>query len=96
MILNSVLYNKIESNGIIIDLRTSSTYLKGHLDNSRNIPYEDLLVNYEKYLNKNSLYYLYCSRGVKSNYLATKLSSLGYKVYSIYGGYNYVKLMNSL
>ena len=68
-------------NMIIIDVSDKYTYSLGHLDNSINIPYEELINNYRKYLNKNDRYYLYCKSGKLSKRATLVLSSLGYKVY---------------
>ena len=64
----------------IIDVGDKYTYSLGHLDNSINIPYEELINNYRKYLNKNDRYYLYCKSGKLSRRAYSVLSSLGYKV----------------
>ena len=44
------------SMGMIIDLRDKSEYLKKHITGSINIPYNDLIFNHDKYLNKNNKY----------------------------------------
>ena len=66
---------------IIIDVSDKYTYNQGHLNNSINIPYDELINNYRKYLNKNDRYYLYCSSGKLSKRAVLVLSSLGYKVF---------------
>ncbi|MBR4178932.1 MAG: rhodanese-like domain-containing protein [Bacilli bacterium] len=65
----------------IIDVGDRYTYSLGHLDNSINIPYEELINNYRRYLNKNDSYYLYCKSGKLSKRATLVLSSLGYKVF---------------
>ena len=65
----------------IIDVSDRYTYSLGHLDNSINIPYEELINNYRRYLNKNDSYYLYCKSGKLSKRATLVLSSLGYKVF---------------
>ena len=63
----------------IIDVSDKYTYNLYHLNNSINIPYEELMNNYRKYLNKIDSYY--CKSGKLSKRAVLVLSSLGYKVY---------------
>ena len=65
---------------IIIDLQDRNEYNKHHINGSINIPYNELLNNYRKYLNKQDKYYLYCKSGKLSKRLSTILSYLGYNV----------------
>ena len=65
----------------IIDVSDKYTYNNNHLSNSINIPYDELINNYRKYLNKNDSYYLYCKSGKLSKRAVMILSSIGYKVY---------------
>ena len=51
------------SNPIIIDIRNNYYYNKEHIKGSINIPYYNLLNNYNHYLTKNKKYYLYCNEG---------------------------------
>ena len=71
----------------IIDVRNKISYNNGHIDNAINIPYEELLVNYNKYLTYNKTYYIYCSRGSKSTRLCQILRSKGYNTINVLGGY---------
>ncbi len=65
----------------IIDVSDKYTYSLGHLNNSINIPYDELINNYRAYLNKMESYYLYCKSGKLSKRAVLVLSSLGYKVF---------------
>ena len=65
---------------VIIDLQEPNEYNKNHIKGSINIPYNELLNNYRKYLNKKDIYYLYCKSGKLSKRLSTILSYLGYNV----------------
>ena len=77
----------------IIDIRNNYYYQLGHIPNSRNIPYYDLLTNYRHYLNKYNIYYLYCDKGDQSLEISNRLNSFGYKTINIIGGYEeYLKL----
>ncbi len=64
----------------IIDVSDRYTYNLNHLNNSINIPYDELISNYKKYLNKNETYYIYCKSGKLSKRIVHVLSSLGYNV----------------
>lgn len=56
------------NNGIFINLDTSYQ------------PYDNLLYNHQKYLNKNKEYYIYCKKGIKSKKVASILDAYGYNV----------------
>ena len=63
---------------VYIDLSDSEEYKKNHINGMINIPYDTLLNNYSKFLNKNDIYVLYCKSGKLSLRLSTMLSYLGY------------------
>lgn len=65
----------------IIDVSDKYTFKEYHLNGSINIPYDDLINNYRRYLNKTENYYLYCKSGKLSKRATMILSSLGYKAY---------------
>ena len=67
----------------IIDVSDKYTYNNSHIQNSINIPYDELIINYRSYLNKNEMYYLYCKSGKLSKRAVMILSSLGYNVYDL-------------
>lgn len=75
----------------IIDIRSSSEYKLGHIYNCINIEMDELLLNYEKYLNKNNTYFIYCSFGNKSKKTCELLSTFGYDVINVLGGYDSFK-----
>ncbi len=64
----------------IIDVGSPSLYKSNHIPGSINIPYELLINNYRKYLNKKDIYYLYCQSGKLSKRAVIILSSIGYNV----------------
>lgn len=66
--------------GILIDVRDPITYQKEHHPNSINIYYDKLLLNYNKYLDKNKKYYFICNEGHLSKKAARILSYYGYDV----------------
>ena len=57
-----------KSDGIFIDLDINY------------IPYQKLIYDPEKYLNKNQRYYFYCKSGIKSREVVSRLELLDYKV----------------
>lgn len=67
----------------IIDVSDKYTYQINHLNGSVNIPYDELINNYRKYLNKTDSYYLYCKSGKLSKRATMVLSSLGYNVFTL-------------
>ena len=71
----------------IIDIRSSSKYLFGHVNNSVNIYELELINNHSKYLNKNDIYYIYCDYGNSGKMVVSYLNSLGYNTVNINGGY---------
>ena len=79
------LLNKSSVN--IIDIRSSSNYLIGHINNSINISELELVNNHYKYLNKKDIYYIYCDYGNRSKRVVFYLNNLGYNTVNINGGY---------
>ena len=71
------------SMGILIDVRSKEEYNKRHINGSINIPYNELIFNHSKYLNKNEHYYLICSGGIKSKKATNILSIYGYNVTNV-------------
>jgi len=71
----------------IIDIRSIEKYNNRHIDNSINIPLEQLLINFNKYLDKNKKYYIYCQMGVQSKKTCQILKNNGFNVVNILGGY---------
>ena len=47
----------------IIDVSAPYLYKNNYINGSVNIPYDELINNYRKYLNKNEQYYIYCPSG---------------------------------
>lgn len=76
------------TNPNIIDIRNAHYYNIGHIKGAINIPYYDLLTNYKYYLNKYSIYYLYCDTGEQSLEIVNRLNSFGYNTINILGGYD--------
>lgn len=71
----------------IIDIRSIQSYNNNHIPDARNIPFEKLIMNPSEYINKNEKYYIYCQKGLSSSNACKILSSVGYDVIDIEGGY---------
>lgn len=69
--------------GKLIDVRPKYEYIKKSISGSINIPYDELIFNHNKYLNKNEKYFLICSGGVKSKKATNILSVYGYDVTNV-------------
>lgn len=75
----------------LIDIRDSYAYSCGTIKDAKNIPYNFLIIDHSKYLDKKDTYYIFCSSGSTSYKVCDQLSRLGYKVVNIIGGYKEYK-----
>lgn len=75
----------------LIDIRDSNSYRIGNIPNSINIPMNYLIINPSNYLNKDDTYYIYCNCGISSKKTCEILSSEGYDVVNIIGGFQEYK-----
>ncbi len=64
--MKTIKRNEYQNDGIFINLETSFK------------PYENLLNNHRKYLDKNKKYYFYCKSGKKAKRVALILEAYGY------------------
>ncbi|MEG0179998.1 MAG: rhodanese-like domain-containing protein, partial [Oscillospiraceae bacterium] len=71
---------------IMIDVRTSAEYARGHIDKAINIPLDNLRENFEK-LDKSKEIYVNCQSGLRSYIACRILTQNGYKCYNLAGGY---------
>lgn len=71
----------------LIDIRSSSRFNNNHIPGAKNIEYGTLLAEPSKYLDRHKKYYFYCQRGMQSHKLCAYLSSIGYDVVNVAGGY---------
>lgn len=71
------------SMGKLIDVESKEIYNLNHIDGAINIPYETLLYNRDKLLNKNDTYYIYCQGGRKSKRAVNILELYGFKVVQV-------------
>lgn len=68
--------------GTLIDVRPKYEFSKNSI-NAINIPFDELIFNHQKYLNKDHKYYLICSGGVKSKKATNILNVYGYDVTNV-------------
>lgn len=69
--------------GKLIDVRPRYEFIKKNIPGSINIPYDELIFNHNKYLDKNESYFVICSGGVKSKKAANILNVYGYNVINV-------------
>ena len=76
----------INNNAAIVDLRSAESYSRGHIVNSKNIPFDELDTK-KDILNKNNPVIAVCDSGFTSNKAITALRSAGFEsVYGLKGG----------
>ena len=71
----------------IIDIRDNYAYRLDHIYNAKNIPMNELLNKYYLYLDKNQIYYIYCTSGKRCKKTCELLNALGYKVVNVIDGF---------
>jgi len=73
---------------MIIDVRSKMEFREYHLENSINIPLQEISSNISKYVkDKQKKILLYCEYGVRSKKAAKQLENMGYiNVYNLKGG----------
>ena len=71
------------SMGTLIDVQEKNEYLKNNIPGSINIPFNELIFNHSKYLNKNKTYFIICKGGHKSKRAANILRVYGYNTYNV-------------
>ena len=79
-----------EKHAVLIDMRDSIEYQRGHLPGAINYPVDDEDA-FEKAWNKNRYYIVYCERGGSSMRLARALGRKGYHIATVIGGYQAVE-----
>lgn len=70
----------------IIDIREPYETARGMLKTAKNIPMGELMSSPEKYLNKETKYYIICQSGARSGAVVSALSRNGYDVVNVSGG----------
>lgn len=87
--ITEVSQNELKS-AVLLDVRTPEEYELGHLPNAVNINWfdENFIAEVEKSTSKEMPLYVYCKVGGRSAKAAEKLTSLGYTVVNLEGGYD--------
>lgn len=78
--------NKLLGHIELIDIREPDEYREGHIPTAINIPMDTLLSTPDKFLDRESDYYLVCRSGSRSAMTSNTLLNLGYRVIDVAGG----------
>jgi rhodanese-related sulfurtransferase len=79
----------VETNNIILDVRTPEEFSEGYIANATNLNIYDANIFMSKIqsYNKENSYYLYCKSGARSAQACQIMSQLGFNnVYNLLGG----------
>lgn len=90
MITAPQLFNKLDSNILIIDMRNTDEFASAHIPNAINIPFTQLLNFFEGKINPSSFHAiaLVCTAGQTASYATSILRLLGYdNVYALKWGF---------
>ncbi|MDJ0812473.1 MAG: rhodanese-like domain-containing protein [Woeseiaceae bacterium] len=78
----------INNDAIVVDLRSAESYLRGHIVNSKNIPFDELSAKKDS-LNTSTPVIAVCDAGISSNKAVAMLRQSGFEsAYSLKGGMN--------
>ena len=77
------IYDYHENMGQLIDVQHPLDYHQKHDPRSINIYADKLIMNHNKYLNKNSTYYIICAKGQLSKKVVRTLSYYGYNLVQV-------------
>lgn len=83
-LLNLIHYSNIN----IIDIRPFYKFKNKHLPNSVNIDEKKLIKYSNKYLSKDTTYYIICEKGISSKYVSNILNKKGYNTISVIDGFS--------
>ena len=83
-----------DEGGIIVDVRTRTEYLGGHVPGAINIPLEEIAADLALIPNKNQPLLLCCSTGMRSASAKVFLESLGYT--HVCNGGSWISLMEKI
>ena len=76
----------MDSNTVLIDVRTKEEYAEGHIPGSINIELDEIEKIVDIIKDKNSHIYLYCRSGHRSGIALNKVKELGYRDLTNIGG----------
>lgn len=68
------------SMGTLIDLSSPYDFVINQYPGAINIPYQNFMLYYDKYLKKENPYFFICNKGIHSGKVVSMLEYLGYNV----------------
>ena len=71
---------------MLLDVRTKEEYEAGHIENSENIPLQQIEKVLDKITDKNTPLFVYCQSGARSSSATTALKQMGYQDVTNIGG----------
>lgn len=71
---------------ILLDVRTKEEYESGHIENSENIPLQQIDKVLAKVTDKNTPLFVYCQSGARSSSATSALKQMGYQDVTNIGG----------
>ena len=71
---------------MLLDVRTKEEYESGHIENSENIPLQQIEKVLDKITDKNTPLFVYCQCGARSSSATTALKQMGYQDVTNIGG----------
>ena len=77
-----------DGNAVLLDVRTVGEYQRGHLDDFRNIPLDNLREHLEE-LDKSKPVYVCCQTGLRSYIACRILTQHGFTCFNLSGGYSF-------
>ncbi|GAB2772220.1 rhodanese-like domain-containing protein [Salinimicrobium soli] len=84
----------VKNGGVIVDVRTKSEFLSGHIKGSKNIPLNSLGSNLKQIKNKDLAVITCCASGMRSASAKNLLESYGYT--KVYNGGGWRSLQNKI
>jgi len=77
---------KVRAGGVLLDVRTSQEFSRGHVEGATNIPVDEIRDRLGELPQDKSLL-VYCLTGIRSYYACRILLQLGYEAVNLSGGY---------
>lgn len=71
---------------VLLDVRTKEEYESGHIENSENIPLQQIEKVFAKITDKNTPLFVFCQSGSRSNSATSALKQMGYSNVTNIGG----------
>jgi hydroxyacylglutathione hydrolase len=76
--------DRVKQSGAIIDVRTASEFVRGHIENAISLPYTRIKTRLDE-LPKDTLLHVYCGSGARAALAASFLRARGYEVVHVDG-----------